>query len=226
MDAAGDGYAYRPEGFGHDHLIGHLILLVLLLVAVAAGIAVGLALARRDDLTRRGLAREAIYRDVRKAIDRTLIAQGADLINAAQRLLDTIRQRLGPLTDLQKTLSAPADAIGKALAGKVTDPVKPAPPAPPPAAKDQATTVIVNPPSLVTRINVVEPDPKENPPPAKPPEPEKPAERDMTLKEQLSALRQAVESFSGAWERGSVDRVLEAAQAALLDARPGREAPK
>jgi hypothetical protein len=227
MDGAGDGYGYRAESYGHPHFIVHTIfLLLILLVCGAIGVAVGRMMARRDELERRALAREAIYNDVRKAIERALKAQGADLINAAQHLLDKVRSRIGAASTLHKALSGPSDAITKAIAGKITDPPKPAPPpAPPPPAKAQPTTVIVNPPSLITRINVIEPEPKEKPA-EKPPEPEKPQERDMTLKEQLNALRLAVESFSAAWERGAVDTMLKDLQTAVLDARSSRDEPK
>jgi outer membrane biosynthesis protein TonB len=217
----GDGYGYRPEGFDHYHHVStHLVLVLLILLVVGAiAYAAGRFVARRDDLERRALARDVIYRDVRKAIERALKAQGADLINASQHLLDKVRSRVGAVSTLNTALSGPSTAIAKGIAGKITDPPKPPPPPPPPApVTEQPTTIIVNPPSLITRVNVIEPEPKEKPP-EKPPEPEKPKERDMTLKEQLNALRLAVESFSAAWEKAAVDDMLEKLQAAVLDAR-------
>jgi len=223
----GDGYGYRPEDFGRHHDFAHLLVLLLILAIVAAiGHAAGQAMARRETLERRGRARDAIYNDVRKAIDRALKAQGADLVNASQHLLDKVRARVGAASTLHKALSGPSEAIGKAIAGKITDPPKPAPPPAPPApVKAEPPTIIVNPPSLITRINVVETEPKD-PPAEKPPEPEKPKERDMTLKEQLGALRAAVEAFSAAWERDAVEAMLKDLQTALLDASPAKEDDK
>ena len=219
MDGAGDGYGYRPEGFEHHHFIGHILFaLLILLICGWIGAAIGRMMTRQDDQARRALARDAIYHDVRKAIDQALKAEGGDLINAAQRLLHTVRSRIGDVNDLHGALSGPSEAIVKAIAGKITDPVKPAPPAPPPATAEPGATVIVNPPSLVTRVDIIETEPKEKPA-EKPPEPEKPKERDMTLREQLPALRQAVEAFSVVWDKSAVDAMLKSLQAAVLDAR-------
>jgi type II secretory pathway pseudopilin PulG len=201
----------------------HLIVVLLLLVV---GVALGYWLSRYRARTRQALARQAIYRDIRYAIDRALKAQGGDLINASQRLLDTVASRLGALTDLNRAISTSTDAISKALVGKITDPIKVEAPKPPPPApapvKETPPTVIINPPSCLTTVNVIEAPAAEKPAAVAeaPAQPKKPEERDMTLREQLAALRQAVETFNGAWEPRRVNAMLHAAQTALLDARP------
>ena len=219
MDAGGEIYPYREAW--HAHVGAMLLLLILLALLASAAAWFAYATARQRDQTRRAEARHAIYEDVRRAVDRALKAQGADLINAAQKLVDTVRLRLGPLPDFSKSPAGSTDAITKALAGKITDPPKPpAPPAPAPVpVKEGVTTGIITPPSLTGTVNVIEPPPPEKPPEKPPAPPAKPEERDMSLREQLQQLRLAVEAFAGAWEKNKVDAMLSAAQTALLDVR-------
>jgi hypothetical protein len=226
MDPVGGDYpSVSDGGWAASLYIGHLLLLLLL---IAIGVGLGLWLAAYRSRQRRALARIAIYEDIRYAVDRALKAQGGDLINASQRLLDTVASRLGPVLDLSTALSVPMGAISKALAGKITDPVKPEPPKAPAlaaACKDPGATVIITPPSCGTTVNVIEAPVCEKPAaaeaaPEPAPAPKKPEERDMTLKEQLAALRAAVETFHGVWERRRVETMLSGAQATLLDSRP------
>jgi len=217
MDPDAGGY-YPPDGGGHHLGVFIVLLLIVLAIASASGWG-GHRLAGSTHESRRATARKAIYKAIRRAIDKALKARDAELLIAARDLMRVTSQRLGPLADGGRPVFAAIDQVNKAMAGKITDKPKGPDPAPAhaetkPAEKEAGGTVVFT-PSLNIHLGGA------HAPAHKPGPPEKPAERDMTVPEQLAELAKAVNAFDRAWQEDKVEAFLLAAQDALLDV--GRE---
>jgi hypothetical protein len=221
MDSDAGGY-YPPDAGGHLILPFILLLLILFVIGGGGGWA-GHYTASRGHESRRAAARRAIFKAVRRAIDKALKARDAELAIAARDLMKVTAQRLGPLADAGRPVFSAMDAVNKALAGKIMDTPKvpPPPPPKPPAPAEEKTTesasggTVLYKPSLNFNFGGAnESERKPDPPPAPPP---KPVERDMTVPEQRAELTKAIEAFDRAWQADKVEAFLAAAQAALLD---------
>ena len=212
MDSDVGGYPYPPEPGGH-HLALFIILILLLLVFTGGGGGLGHYVAGRRDAVRRAAARKAIYKAVRRAIDKALMAREAELPMAARELMKTASVYLGPMAETGKPSFSAIDSVNKALAGRITDKPKPPEPDAKPGAKEPASTVVFTPSVSINLGGAPELAIK----PA--PEPPKPVERDMTVPEQRAELTKAIEAFDRAWQPDKVEAFLAAAQTALLDVR-------
>jgi len=211
MDSDVGGYPYPPEPGGH-HLVLFIILVLVLLAFTGGGGGLGHYVAGRRDAVRRAAARKAIYKAVRRAIDKALMAREAELPMAARDLMKTASLCLGPMAEAGKPSFSAIESVNRALAGKITD--KPKPPEPEvKLAKEAGSTVVFTPSVSFNLGGAHEPASK----PAS--EPPKPTERDMTVPEQRAELTKAIEAFDRAWRPEQVEAFLAAAQAALLDVR-------
>lgn len=185
-------------------LVGGLLVLGLVL---AAALSVPVLLRMRDEAMRERI-RERVFAEIREALDEALRATGAAVITGAQELVVVYKRHLGPLLLLSDGLGAPLEAVRKAIeTAKVKE-------TPPPVEKKvrEDVDVLVSPTMVVVSTS-----PKPAPEPAPPP----PAvERDMSLVEQLAAVRKALDAFSDAWQKPKVETLLRDAQAALFDGAP------
>ena len=214
MDSDVGGYPYPPEPGGH-HLALFIILILVLLAFTGGGGGLGHYVAGRRDELRRAVARKAIYKAVRRAIDKALKAREAELPMAGRDLMKAASLYLGPMAEAGKPSFSAIDSVNKALAGRITDKPKPPEPSPEakPAAKEAGSTVVFTPSFSITLGGALEPATKSTP------EPPKPVERDMTVPEQRAELTKAIEAFDRAWQPDKVEAFLAAAQTALLDVR-------
>ena len=178
-------------------LIAGLVLLVALSIPV---------LTRRNDKTQRERVRERIFSEIYEALDAALRTSGVATITNAQMLVAVYDRHLGPLVRLGEGLGAPLEAVRKAT---VTGKVKETPPTKEKVASDDIDVHVS--PGLV----VVSPAP---PPPAAPPP--TPVERDMSVLEQIAAVRKALDAFAVVWQKENVETLLTNAQQALLDGAP------
>jgi len=210
MESDVGGYPYPSEPGGH-HLVLFIILILVLLAFTGGGGGLGHYVAGRRDALRRAAARKAIYKAVRRAIDKALKAREAELPMAARELMKTASLYLGPMAEAGKPSFSAIDSVNKALAGRITDKPKP-PESEVKAAKEAGSTVVFT-PSVSINLGGGEPASK----PA--PEPPKSVERDMTVPEQRAELTKAIEAFDRAWQEDRVEAFLAAAQTALLDVR-------
>lgn len=182
-------------------LVGCLLIAGLVLLA-AASIPV---LARRSDKAQRERVRERIFSDIYEALDAALKASGVATITSAQALVAVYDRHLGPLVRLGEGLGAPLEAVRKAT---VTGKVKETPPVKEKGASDDIDV------HVSAGLVVVSPSPA--PTPSSP----APVERDMSVLEQIAAVRKALDAFAEVWRKPNVETLLTNAQQALLEGAP------
>jgi hypothetical protein len=171
-------------------LIAGVVLLALLSIPT---------LTRRNDRAQRERVRDRIFTEVYEALDAALRASGVATITGAQALVAVYDRHLGPLVKLGEGLGGPLEAMRKATAtGKVKES--------PPKEKVASDDIDVH---VSAGLVVVSPAP-----------PPRPVERDMSVLEQIAAVRKTLDAFAVVWQKPNVETLLLNAQQALLAGAP------
>ena len=182
-----------------------------------------------DERLARKRAPEHIYITIRRALDQALLATGARTIDAGQKVADVLDFHLGPILLFSGGFGKPLGALRKALEGK-TDPPPPEPVKHIPIKHESKSSEHGSQPAIVVSAGIrdrVVIAPAQIITPAEHghgsghdaghgaghAHPE--AKRDMTAREQVVAVREALERISEYWRKESVERDLRKIQDAM-----------
>jgi len=206
------------QTFPEPLLYGGAALWFILFVAALAG----MAMFRQRLMEERAIRRRApelIFAAVRKTIDQALMKTGAETIGGGRRVAEALQQHLGPLISFSGALGGPLGKLKKALEGKADESAAHGGASHghghgeshgAPAQTALVVTANADQHLTIAPGKVV----SDGPAPHHPPPPHKPAE--MTAREQIIAVREALELLSESWRKEAVEGDLRKIQDALL----------
>ncbi len=180
----------------------------ILLVAAVIGL-LAYRQRARDEAAARLRAPEHIYRTIRRVLDQALMKTGAGTIDGAQRVAEALEMNLGPLLTFGGSVSKPLGGLKKALAGEGERPHAAHVHAP--ESKTESAVIVSAGADRKVFISPAQIVSKEAPPHHG----EKHSEP-MSGREQIVAVREALEALSDYWRKDVVERDLARIQDLLI----------